>query len=158
MPNKQAWQKSETSKEMGGKQKQTVLTIHDKLEIIRRIENGERQYRIAKEYGIARSTVSDIKNKRDKFHSFLSMNHSPAALARRTTRQPKDMVHEQAVYQWYLEQVNSGHAVSNAVLLAQAKTIHQELHGSEPDYDPEVFQKTTGWLTRFKSRHGIVTS
>lgn len=135
-----------------------VLTIHDKLEIIRRIENGEKQYRIAKEYGIARSTVSDIKNMRAKFQSFLSMNHSPAALERRTIRQPKDMLHEQAVYQWYLDQVNTGIRVSNAVLLAQAKAIHQDLHGNEPDYDRHVFQMTTGWLTRFKSRHGIVTS
>ena len=145
-----------TPKERGSKQ--TVLTIHDKLEIIRRIENGEKQYRIAKEYGIARSTVSDIKNMRAKFQLFLSKNHSPDVLQHRTMRLPKDILHEQAVYHWYLEQVNTGNRMSNAVLLAQAKVIHQDLHGNEPGYDPNVYQMTTGWLTRFKSRHGIVIS
>ena len=157
MPTNRAWQNSQESNTKNTKRS---LTIHDKLEIIRLTESGEKkQVRIAEQFGIARSTVTAIKNKRDKYLSFLSLNHTPSARSHRTLHQPKDMAHQQAVYHWYLDQVNSGQAVSNAGLLARATVLHQELHGSEQDYDPEVFQRgAKGWLTRFKNRFEIYSA
>ena len=154
MPANRAWQNSQVSNTKSTKRS---LTIHDKLEIIRLADSGEKkQVRIAEQFGIARSTVTAVKLKRDKYLSFLNLNRTPSAMSHRTLHQPKDMAHQQAVYQWYLDQVNSGHAVSTEGLLAQATALHQELHGSEPDYDPEVFQRgIKGWVARFKKRFEI---
>ena len=154
MPANRAWQNSQV---YNTKSTKRSLTIHDKLEIIRLADSGEKkQVRIAEQFGIARSTVTAVKLKRDKYLSFLNLNRTPSAMSHRTLHQPKDMAHQQTVYQWYLDQVNSGHAVSNEGLLARATVLHQELHGSEPNYDPEVFQRgIQGWVTRFKKRFEI---
>ena len=48
------------------KRKRVTLNIQQKLRIIERIEHGERASVLAVEYNIGSSTISDIKQAKDK--------------------------------------------------------------------------------------------
>ena len=48
------------------KRKKIVLTVEEKLEIIKEIQRGVSYTLISENYGIGRSTVADIKKKRSK--------------------------------------------------------------------------------------------
>ena len=51
------------------KWKRTVLSIEDKVDIIKQLESSSANV-IAKRYGVGKSTVSDIKKNRDKILLF----------------------------------------------------------------------------------------
>ena len=52
------------------KRKRKVLTIDQKLEIIKKLEAGTSQSKIGEEYDIGRSTVVDIKRNKTKLELF----------------------------------------------------------------------------------------
>ena len=54
----------------GVKRKQVVLDIPTKLRILDRLENGHTCVDLAKEFGVGKSTISDIKSAKDKIREF----------------------------------------------------------------------------------------
>lgn len=48
---------------MSGKRKRVVLTIKDKLDIIKKLEDGGSSKQLAVIYGIGETTVRDIRKK-----------------------------------------------------------------------------------------------
>jgi len=52
------------------KRKHVALPIEQKLTILKKIAEGASLTTIAKEYGIGKSTVSDIKKNEDKLKNF----------------------------------------------------------------------------------------
>ena len=54
------------------KQRRKGLSIEDKLKIIERLEEGASHGKVAKEFAIGRSTVADIKKKKDQVRLFVS--------------------------------------------------------------------------------------
>ena len=84
------------------KQRRKGLSIEDKLKIIERLEEGASHGKVAKEFAIGRSTVADIKKKKDQVRLFVSTLDPRAALKRKSLRVAKDVPHEAAVYQWYV--------------------------------------------------------
>ena len=55
-----------------GKRKRVVLSIDVKVDIIGMIDRGSSLTAIAEKFGIAKSTVSDIKKSKDKILAFKS--------------------------------------------------------------------------------------
>jgi len=56
---------------MAEKRKRVVLGFNKKLEIIKRLRNGETATSIAQTYGIGKTTVNDIKRDAEKLKKFL---------------------------------------------------------------------------------------
>ena len=57
------------------------MSIEDKLKnIIKRLEEGASHGKVAKEFAIGRSTVGDIKKKKDQVRLFVSTFDTRAAL------------------------------------------------------------------------------
>lgn len=54
------------------KRRHKVLSLEEKLELIRRLENGESVASLSKTYSIGRTTISDIKAKKESILSFAS--------------------------------------------------------------------------------------
>ena len=52
------------------KEKRQRLVIQDQLEILRRLENGEKRAQICKDFGISTSTVHGIFKRREKLEKF----------------------------------------------------------------------------------------
>lgn len=53
------------------KRKHTTLSLLDKNKILTRLEKGESLVSLAKEYGIGRATIHDIRKNSEKIKSFL---------------------------------------------------------------------------------------
>ena len=137
------------------KRQRKGLSIEDKLKIIERIEEGASYGKVAKEFTIGRSTVGYIKKKKDQVRLFVSTLDMKAALKRKRICGAKDVPHEAAVYQWYVGETVKDIYVTGSVLAEKAKLIYWQMHHADPDFNPDAFLATNGWLSCFKQRHGI---
>lgn len=53
------------------KRKRVVLTLENKLSILDRVANSEKMTKLAKEFGVGNSTITDLK-KESRFRSFVT--------------------------------------------------------------------------------------
>ena len=106
-------------------------------------------FQVARELGIAESTVRGWLKDEPKIRSFVDEVDSDVGLARKRARGPENPVLDQATYEWFSEQRAAGVPVSGPLIISQATLISREITGD--DSTPEV---TRGWLDR-KARHGV---
>lgn len=133
-----------------GKRKHNVLSIEAKIEIIQRLEKGETGRSLAPLYNVGRTTISDIKNKKDSILMFASKLKSEDGLRKRKTmRKANDTCLEDAVYMWYIQKLSQGEAVTGPLLCEKALELNSKLRG------PSGFKASHGWLKSFRSRHGL---
>ncbi|XP_067135810.1 jerky protein homolog-like [Centruroides vittatus] len=132
------------------KRKRVVLTIETKLKIVKRLQKGESVSKLSKEYNIGNQTVRDILNNKNKLMNFVFSCDSLDATSKRKTIK-KSTYHEldMAMFEWFQQQQAEGIPISGPVLIEKAQWFHKELGLAGP------FQASQGWLTRFKTRHGI---
>lgn len=57
---------------MTGKRKRVVITIEQKIEAVKQVENGRLLRNVAADYGVGVSTVSDWVKAKPKFEEHLS--------------------------------------------------------------------------------------
>ncbi|XP_069852903.1 jerky protein homolog-like [Dipodomys merriami] len=135
---------------MSGKRKRVVLTIKDKLDIIRKLEDGAPPKRLAAAYGIGETTVRDIRKNKEKIISYASSSDSTSLLAKRKSMKPS-MYEEldRAMLEWFNQQRARGRPVSGPICAKRAEFFFYAL-GMDGDFNPSA-----GWLTRFKQRHSI---
>lgn len=135
---------------MLGKRKRVVLTIKDKLDIIKKLEEGISFKKLSVVYGIGESTVRDIKKNKDRIINYASNSDPTSGVSRRKSM--KSSTYEEldrVMIEWFNQQKTDGIPVSGAICAKQAKFFFDAL-GMEGD-----FSASSGWLTRFKQRHGI---
>nr|XP_006114656.1 jerky protein-like [Pelodiscus sinensis]XP_006114657.1 jerky protein-like [Pelodiscus sinensis]XP_025036178.1 jerky protein-like [Pelodiscus sinensis] len=134
----------------GQKRKRVVLTITQKLDLIRRLERGEKRSQLMQEFGVGSSTIYDIKARKADLLKFVSVAETSQALEqRRTLHKPKLEQLDSMLYEWLTLKRSEGASISGPMLIEKAKDLYQQLAMTEPC----VF--SDGWLARFKMRHGI---
>lgn len=126
-------------------QRRKAFTIEEKGAIICRLENGESNSCLAKEFGVGHSTISMIfKNKNRIKQSFNSNVLKPKRL--RKSRQENV---DQALIQWFKNMRNKGIPVSGPMLQEKA-------NGFAARFAILDFNCSASWISRFKVRHSIV--
>ena len=131
--------------------KQKSLSIKDKVEILKSLEKRASEYgakgKIAKEFGIASSTLSTmIKDKERIFADFEQSAFKPNRKRLRTAAF-EDV--EEALVLWLKVIRSQNIPISGSIIRAKAEELAKELgHGD--------FQCSSGWLQRFKGRHSII--
>lgn len=126
-------------------QRRKAFTIEEKGAIICRLENGESNSCLAKEFGVGHSTISMIfKNKNRIKQSFNSNVLKPKRL--RKSRQENV---DQALIQWFNNMRNKGIPVSGPMLQEKA-------NGFAARFGILDFNCSASWISRFKVRHNIV--
>ena len=135
-------------KSVNGHKIKNSLTLCKKIEIIRAVEGGlhTRAY-LAKEYGVAKSTVSDIIKKKEKIMEAFELSSFRPERKRLRTSSYADV--EESLLCW-LEQAKSM-AIPITGPAVQVKGRELALLMGHPD-----FVCSKGWLYRFKARHGIM--
>ncbi|XP_012584917.1 PREDICTED: jerky protein homolog-like [Condylura cristata] len=135
---------------MSGKRKRVVLTIKDKLDIIKKLEDGGSSKQLAGMYGIGETTVRDIRKNKEKIITYASSSDSTSLLAKRKSMKPS-MYEEldRAMLEWFNQQRARGNPVSGPLCAKRAEFFFYAL-GMDGDFNPSA-----GWLTRFKQRHSI---
>ncbi|KAK8728193.1 hypothetical protein OTU49_009160 [Cherax quadricarinatus] len=135
------------------KRKYTVLSIEDKIAVLRRIGAGENVALVAAEYGISSSTIYDLKKQKDALLEFYTQTvDNKRYLDQKTSKNSKLPLLEKCLYEWYIKKQNEGMFISERNLITMAMEFYKELSLEEP------CEFSTGWLADFKIRHGIFQS
>ncbi|XP_047476288.1 tigger transposable element-derived protein 4-like isoform X1 [Penaeus chinensis] len=128
-------------------EKRGALSLETKVEIIRRIQSGEKQVDLAMEYNVGRSTLSFIMKHAEKFLGVWKNGKFHPDSKRLRGAQREDV--EEALYEWYKQALQMNVTITGPILCQKAKDFAVKLGYKE-------FKATHGWLDRFKHRKNIV--
>ncbi len=91
------------------KRARKVISLSDKLRILERLEAGETASKLAKEYGIGNSTLTDIKKAKEKIRRFAADQESAKSLAKRCiVRTCNDADHNKMLLIWFKQERSKG--------------------------------------------------
>ncbi len=86
------------------KRKRKVLTIEAKLAILNSLSKGISKASLAEEYGVGKSTISDIKNNEQKLKEYAShLDNQGVSQARKIMRLAKEDKLEEVPYAWFIQ-------------------------------------------------------
>lgn len=124
--------------------KRKSLSVDDKIDAILAVDKGGKKSDIALRLGIPPNTLSTWIKNRDKIFS----TYDGTNPTRKRQRLSAYADVEEALLRWFMQARSNSVAVSGPVLIAQARKFADALGHAE-------FQCSSGWLDRFKQRHGI---
>ncbi|ETN09600.1 hypothetical protein PPTG_11930 [Phytophthora nicotianae INRA-310] len=138
----------------GTKRKRVVLSIHDKQQVLQRLESGEQPIAIARAFGISRQQVSDIKKNKERIVAFCIDAKHMSTLKRKTLKATSEYHPgvEQELYRWLIRQRKLGRAVTTESLATKTTDLFMQY---SPDDSHMSLKATTNWLRHFKKAHGI---
>ena len=136
------------------KRKRLVLTISDKLKICQLVRSGRTLQSVADEYGVGKSTVHDIVKSEEKLQAFQKEIKDGDCIKKRKTVKKADLLAlDKAVFLWFIQQRCKGRPISGLLLMREALQLYPLVYPD--DENPSSFKAGTGWLKRFKDRHGV---
>lgn len=107
---------------MEQKRKRVVLTINQKLDIIKKLEQGWSTRNLALQYCIGETTVRDLRKNKDKLINYASNFDSSSGLSgRKTMKLPTYDELDKAMLQWFNQQRAQNIPVSGIICAKQAK-------------------------------------
>lgn len=124
------------------------LSLKSKIDILNKLQDGVKPVRIAKEYGIALSTISRLKKCKTSLREAMNMYQNNSD--RRSLRGTFHPQMESALHQWYLDQTEKGVPVTGSVLRLKAREINKKIRENDLE-----FRASPGWMDKFKKRYGI---
>lgn len=93
--------------------KYTQISLAEKYKILQRLEAGETNGRIAKDYGVTHSTVSYIKKTRENICAQLGVLQEQQGNYQKTrVTATETSAFEQGMYKWFCQKRSSGESVS----------------------------------------------
>ncbi|KAL0871135.1 hypothetical protein ABMA27_004918 [Loxostege sticticalis] len=132
------------------KRKRVVISVSDKYDIIKRLEEGETAPKLAKEYNISKTTIHDIRNNKTKIINFIAqLKSTEGSTSRKSMKPPMDIDLDNALYTWFTEKRSQRYYITGPILREMAIELNRVLGG------PSNFQASSGWLKSFKARHSI---
>ncbi|KFM65707.1 Src kinase-associated phosphoprotein 2, partial [Stegodyphus mimosarum] len=110
------------------KRKRVVLTMKDKVNIINRLKKGETGAKLADEYKVGTSTISNIKQNSESILEYASIlynenDDSP----RKMMRGAKNEQVDRAVYAWFLEARSQGQPISGPIICEKALMLNEKM-------------------------------
>ncbi|XP_070550400.1 jerky protein homolog-like [Ptychodera flava] len=132
------------------KRKRNMLDLDTKLSIIDRLERGESATKLSREFGVGKSTITDIKNSKAKLHDFASRMDTNVGVKRKIMKTAIDEALQKSVLTWFTQERRRGTLLAGQIITEKAKWFDEQLHGEQSQ-----FKASTGWLKNFQQRHGI---
>ncbi|CAI6374147.1 unnamed protein product [Macrosiphum euphorbiae] len=120
------------------------FTLDEKIGIIGRLENGEKNSVISKEFGTCSSTISTIWKNKDKLKNMFQT--TPLNAKRLRTAQHKDL--EEAALVWFKQQRSLNVPISGPILQTKIDQLAEKMK-------IENFKCSASWIQRFRQRHNI---
>ncbi|XP_064436879.1 tigger transposable element-derived protein 1-like [Mirounga angustirostris] len=133
------------------------ITLHVKLEVLRRFEEGEKLTQIARALGLATSTVASIRVNKDKIRAN-SQAATPVSATQLTRCRGVVMGHmERLLSLWIEEQKRQNLPISTLLIQEKARRLFVQLqHEQGNGTQAETFGASNGWFARFKARHNVL--
>ncbi|XP_054004077.1 jerky protein homolog-like [Hylaeus anthracinus] len=132
---------------LSGRTKTCVnLSLEQRLDILRQLEDRVPQNQLAKNYGISVVTIHRIKKNAEKIRR---QSQTPGTEGKKRFRRPVLVELDARLFTWYQGRRALEETVTNALLQEKAMKLNEEFGG------PSNFSASNGWIWRFKQRHGI---
>ncbi|XP_044733536.1 jerky protein homolog-like [Chrysoperla carnea] len=133
---------------MSSKRKHKTLLLKDKIDILMKLDSGENISKLAKEYGVGRATLHDLKKNKQKIVEHVkAMESGPGN--RKTLREGNCPKMENALYMWFMQQRSKHSPISGEILKAKAIEFYKNITQKDD------FRASVGWFNKFKKRFGI---
>ena len=127
------------------KKKQSSLTIPQKVDLIRKFDQGTSVRGLCNEFQLGKSTVYDIIKKKKEILSFFVDSDSPMEMAKRKTiRGARNNDHDKVMIEWFKQCRSENVPLSGPMIMAQAVKYHKEMGLTT------ACEYTTGWQDKFK--------
>ncbi|XP_048209819.1 small integral membrane protein 8 isoform X1 [Perognathus longimembris pacificus] len=132
------------------KRKHLCLSIAQKVKLLEKLDSGVSVKHLTEEYGVGMTTVYDLKKQKDKLMKFYAESDEPKLMKdRKTLHKAKNEDLDRVLKEWIRQRRNEHMPLSGVLIMKQAKVYHNELKiEGNCEY-------STGWLQKFKKRHGI---
>jgi len=131
-------------------EKQRRLTILDRAQIIEKLEAGEKEINLAKEYGVTQMTISQTKKKKENIiSSKRTIIEQHGSLSKKKMTGIEDSALDKRLYRWFFQMRSLGNPVSGLVLQEKAMVFNNLFNGRKD------FHASNGWLHKWKKRHQI---
>ncbi|XP_008577192.1 PREDICTED: CENPB DNA-binding domain-containing protein 1-like [Galeopterus variegatus] len=133
------------------------ITLHVKLEVLRRFEEGEKLMQIARALGLATSAVASICVNKDKIQAN-SQAATPFSATQLICCRGVVMGHmEHLLSLWIEEQKQQNLPVSTLLIQDKARRLFAQLQQEQGDgTQAETFGASNGWFACFKARHNVL--
>lgn len=123
------------------------LDLKQKCEVLGKLKKGVPANAIAKEYGVANSTITYIRKQESDILKSTSATYQD--VKKKSLKYSEFPEMESKLYAWFLEQRERNCPVNGTILKAKAKHIFSKL------YPEKEFSASNGWFDNFKKRTGI---
>ncbi|XP_015429399.1 PREDICTED: jerky protein homolog-like [Dufourea novaeangliae] len=126
--------------------KRHKLTVKQRLEILKHLEDGATAKQVSSFYNVHVGTIRKVKYDARQLHRYTEQARSSN---KKRMRRPINKELEGRLYTWFLEKRTMDDPISNRLLREEATNINKELGG------PITFRASENWLTCFKIRYKI---
>lgn len=127
----------------------TLLTIKEKTQILKKLEEGYSENACSKIFNVHRSTINRTKKNAAAIKKFVFNSESGPA-KRKTLKRSELPKMEQALYKWFAKQRAKTLPITSDMLKQKAKLLHSKIKENS-----SLFHASNGWVTNFKKRFGI---
>lgn len=149
----------ETKAEVARKKKnRKSISLAVKLEIINRIQNGQRSSQVSRDMGLPPSTVRTIYKDSDRIRECCEnvSSLSSKVISRKRSKIMERL--ENDLCKWIESMSQKAQDVTMTMIQLKAVEIFKQLQAQEPDDSPdkkERFSASRGWFDRFKKRQKL---
>ncbi|XP_066247910.1 jerky protein homolog-like [Euwallacea similis] len=127
--------------------KRTHLKLQQKAEILELLQRGVVPTQLSRKYGVAKSTITSIKNKKRKILQSVGSTFTGPG-KRKTLKMSVYAEMEKHLYKWFLKQREQHSPINGDMIKEKAKSLNSKFYRRS-------FQASNGWLQNFKKRYGI---
>lgn len=135
--------------------KRKAISLDTKLDIINRVESGEKQSEVAKRTGLPYSTVATIVSQSKKIKT--SVQNTSDVSLKRITRTRSSIIEkmEKMLSVWIDDMGQRNMPVSQMTIQNKALNLFNFLKNQEAGELEETFAASRGWFEKFKNRSKI---
>uniref|UniRef100_A0A8C4QEF8 HTH CENPB-type domain-containing protein n=1 Tax=Eptatretus burgeri TaxID=7764 RepID=A0A8C4QEF8_EPTBU len=127
-------------------------TLEEKFAAVDRVKAGESATVVVRSIGASPSSISAWKKLKRK----LCQGQTTISRQQKRVRFGKHRQMEDVLLMWFQQMCKENNDVSRLALQNKAREIYQKISASSTSgCDKQSFTASTGWLERFKKRHGI---
>ncbi|XP_071041230.1 putative CENPB DNA-binding domain-containing protein 1 [Parasteatoda tepidariorum] len=130
------------------------ISLETKMQVIRRLDYGERQSQISAALNLETSTIRIILKNKEKILSFATATLSSSAtrIARSRINIIEEM--EKRLSIWIDHESESNMPLSQSIIMEKARRIFNYIQVEASDRS-ETFVASRGWFNRFKHRNNL---
>lgn len=130
------------------------ISLETKMQVLKRLDSGERQCQIADEFNLSTSTIRTIYKNKEKILS--SVRTTTKSAATRTTRSRNNTIEkmEKQLSLWIDHRIERSMPLSQVIIMERARKIFNHIQSKTKD-TTQTFVASRGWFQRFRQRNNL---